>query len=96
MPGEIARWLRDNNLPATLRMGADPRLAALDWSATALSVSASDLPAPPERCDTSNGNPTTEGYQFQLRITLKGWSRLRGLLLYALPRQRAPFKGIVC
>ena len=36
---EIARWLRDNNLPATLRMGADPRLAALDWSATTLAIS---------------------------------------------------------
>ncbi|WP_246731775.1 lactate utilization protein [Methylocapsa sp. S129] len=35
-PGEIARFLRDSNLPATLRMGDDPRLAAMPWSATAL------------------------------------------------------------
>jgi len=37
--GEIARYLRDNNLPATLRMGADARLAALDFSATSISPS---------------------------------------------------------
>jgi L-lactate dehydrogenase complex protein LldG len=37
-PGEIARFLRDSNLPATLRMGDDPRLAAMPWSATALEI----------------------------------------------------------
>ena len=35
---EVARYLREHNLPATLRMGADARLAALDWSATAIAV----------------------------------------------------------
>ncbi len=39
VPAEVARFLRDNNLPASLRMGADPRLAAMDWSATALDIS---------------------------------------------------------
>jgi L-lactate dehydrogenase complex protein LldG len=38
VPGEIARYLRDNNLPATLRMGEDARLAALPWSATTIEV----------------------------------------------------------
>ena len=37
-PAEVARYLRDQNLPATLRMGADPRLAALPWDRTALTV----------------------------------------------------------
>jgi L-lactate dehydrogenase complex protein LldG len=37
-PAEIARFLRDSNLPATLRMGEDPRLAAMPWSATALEI----------------------------------------------------------
>ena len=37
-PAEIARWLRDNNLPATLRMGDDPLLAGMDWGATALDI----------------------------------------------------------
>jgi len=37
-PGEIARFLRDSNLPATLRMGDDPRLAAMPWDATTLEI----------------------------------------------------------
>ena len=35
---EAARYLREHNLPATLRMGADARLAELDWSDTAIEV----------------------------------------------------------
>ena len=35
---EAARYLREHNLPATLRMGADTRLAELDWSDTAIEV----------------------------------------------------------
>jgi L-lactate dehydrogenase complex protein LldG len=38
-PAEIARYLREANLPATIRMGEDARLAALPWGATALDVS---------------------------------------------------------
>jgi L-lactate dehydrogenase complex protein LldG len=37
-PAEIARFLRENNSPATLRMGDDPRLAAMPWSVTALEI----------------------------------------------------------
>ena len=39
VPGEVARFLRDANLPATLRMGSDPALQALPWSTTTLDVS---------------------------------------------------------
>ena len=39
IPAEVARFLREHNLPATLRMGADARLSGLDWSTTALAVS---------------------------------------------------------
>lgn len=39
VPAEIARFLRENNLPASLRMGEDPRLAGLPWAATALEIS---------------------------------------------------------
>ena len=39
VPAEIARFLREHNLPATLRCGDDPRLAAMPWSATALEAS---------------------------------------------------------
>ena len=38
VPGEIARFLRDNNLPATLRMGGDARLSTMPWGDTALTV----------------------------------------------------------
>ncbi len=38
VPAEIARYLREANLPATLRMGADERLAGMPWSATTLEV----------------------------------------------------------
>ena len=37
-PDEIARYLRDANLPATLRMGADARLEAMPWGATTLEI----------------------------------------------------------
>jgi L-lactate dehydrogenase complex protein LldG len=39
VPQEIARFLREANLPATLRMGADPRLAGMPWGQTTLEVS---------------------------------------------------------
>jgi L-lactate dehydrogenase complex protein LldG len=38
IPAEIARFLRDNNLPATLRLGADPRLDGLPWGETSLEI----------------------------------------------------------
>jgi L-lactate dehydrogenase complex protein LldG len=38
VPAEIARYLREANLPAALRMGEDARLAAMPWGATALEI----------------------------------------------------------
>jgi L-lactate dehydrogenase complex protein LldG len=38
VPAEVARFLRDQNLPATIRMGADARFAAMPWSETTLEV----------------------------------------------------------
>ncbi len=38
VPAEIARYLRENNLPATLRFGDDARLADMPWAATALEI----------------------------------------------------------
>ena len=37
-PAEIARFLRESNCPATLRMGVDPRLASMPWSETSLEI----------------------------------------------------------
>ena len=39
IPAEIARYLREHNLPATLRIGADPRLASLPWAETTIELS---------------------------------------------------------
>jgi L-lactate dehydrogenase complex protein LldG len=38
VPAEIARFLRDANLPATLRMGEDARLSGMPWGATTLEI----------------------------------------------------------
>jgi L-lactate dehydrogenase complex protein LldG len=39
VPAEIARYLREGNMAATLRMGADARLAAMPWAATTIEIS---------------------------------------------------------
>ncbi len=39
VPEEIANYLRNKNLPATLRMGEDARLSAMPWAKTTLAVS---------------------------------------------------------
>jgi len=54
------------------------------------------LPSPPVQCELNNARPTTEGYQFQIRLTIKGWCRLRGLRVFAQPRAVEPYKNIVC
>jgi len=39
VPQSIALFLRNHNLPATLRMGDDPRLEAMPWGETTLEIS---------------------------------------------------------
>lgn len=39
IPGAVATYLRDRNLPSRLRRGDDPRLASLPWAATSLDMS---------------------------------------------------------
>ncbi|HYF53894.1 MAG TPA: lactate utilization protein [Salinarimonas sp.] len=38
VPAAVAEYLRGHNLPATIRRGDDPRLAAMPWDGTALEV----------------------------------------------------------
>jgi L-lactate dehydrogenase complex protein LldG len=38
VPVEVARYLREGNLPAAIRMGSDARLAEMPWKETALDV----------------------------------------------------------
>lgn len=58
------------------------------------------LPAPPDECGsgikTGGSRPTTQGFQFQVRIRLKGWCRIRGIVLYASLREREVFEGLDC
>jgi L-lactate dehydrogenase complex protein LldG len=39
VPAAVADYLRQNNLPAQLRIGSDPRMAGLDWGKTAIELS---------------------------------------------------------
>jgi hypothetical protein len=54
------------------------------------------MPTPPNQCEPNNARPTTEGYQFQIRLTIKGWCRLRGLRIYAQPKVKAPYQNLIC
>lgn len=54
------------------------------------------LPKPPVQCEFNNARPTTEGYQFQIRITIKGWCRLRGIRVFAVPLAEQPYGQMVC
>jgi hypothetical protein len=47
-------------------------------------------------CQPGNNRPVTIGYKFQLRITIKGWCRLRGYQLHAIPFKTGPFQNSIC
>lgn len=50
--------------------------------------------APASVCDTGNGRPSDVGYSFQIRLEVKGECRVRGILLWAIPRDRAPYHNV--
>ncbi len=52
--------------------------------------------APNYDCNAANNRPINQGYQFQLRITVKGFCRVRSIRLFALPLERQPYQGIIC
>lgn len=54
------------------------------------------FPEPHPVCDSMGVRPTTIGYQFQVKVIIKGWCRVRGLMLYALPREKPQFQGVAC
>jgi hypothetical protein len=54
------------------------------------------FPEPPQDCDSMGVRPSTVAYQFQVKVMLKGWCRIRGLLLYALPHAEPQYNGISC
>lgn len=55
------------------------------------------LPVPPdENCESSTGRPAYIGYQFQPRLTVKGWCRIRSITLFMEKLERELYKGLVC
>lgn len=54
------------------------------------------LPRPPQKCETVTNRPADTGYQFQPILTIKGWCRVRGLLLHMEKLQRQLYAGKVC
>lgn len=54
------------------------------------------LPNPPVTCERTTGRPSNVAYQFQCRLIIKGWCRIRGFRLFALPVEKKLYAGIVC
>lgn len=52
------------------------------------------LPKPEAVCQDQVGRPSTLGYQFQMRLTMRGNCRVRGLLLHLTPREQAAYPNL--
>lgn len=55
------------------------------------------FPVPPnEDCESATGRPAYIGYQFQPRLTITGWCRIRSITLFMEALERELYKNIVC
>ena len=54
------------------------------------------LPRPDERCASATSRPANVGYQFQPRLTIKGFCRVRGIYLHAEQVGRKLYDQITC
>jgi hypothetical protein len=55
------------------------------------------LPVPPlAPCSTIDSRPMNIGHQFQVKVEITGWARIRGLIVYAVPVLKQPFGGLTC
>lgn len=52
--------------------------------------------APGNECSTSKGRPVNWGYQFQIRLTIKGFCRIRKDRVYCQPKDESAFDGMIC
>lgn len=50
----------------------------------------------PKGCDSMGVRPSTWGYQFQVKVTIVGWLRIRGIILYTEPKERHLYQGLKC
>jgi hypothetical protein len=55
-----------------------------------------NLPLPPGTCEATNGRPVNLAYSFQIKIVVKGWGRIRGIVPYSTPRLIGPFDNMRC
>lgn len=54
------------------------------------------FPKPQEKCESQTSRPTYIGYQFQARLTVKGFLRVRGFLLHATRRDKELYDDMIC
>jgi hypothetical protein len=54
------------------------------------------LPEPQNVCQTVSKRPTNVGYQFQCRLTIRGWCRVRALILYMQKMERQLYFDVPC
>jgi hypothetical protein len=54
------------------------------------------LPVPMDECQPTMGRPVNVGYQFQARITVKGWCRIRGFVMYAEKVMKGQYEPLIC
>jgi hypothetical protein len=54
------------------------------------------LPKPKASCDSMGVRPTDIAYQFQVRVVIKGWCQVTGLLVYASPVDKSLYQGLNC
>jgi hypothetical protein len=51
---------------------------------------------PADQCQTQNARPVNQAHQFQLKIELKGYCRVRGLYVYAVPIEKTLYQNLSC
>lgn len=57
-----------------------------------------DFPMPPVECIRrgKNSRPSNVAFQFQCRLIIKGWTRVRGFILHATPKWKGTYQNLVC
>jgi hypothetical protein len=53
------------------------------------------MPKPPPFCVAVPKRPVDIGYQFQCRLVSRGWNRIMGFRLHAIPLMKRPFENMV-
>jgi hypothetical protein len=54
------------------------------------------LPKPPPICISASGRPSNIAFQFQMKLSFRGYCEINSARAYAIPRSRPPFSGLVC